>query len=69
MKNDEFLDKTTLSAGLKLLRLTVEQIKRIDEMLVEVGEYGEVRIIVQRGQLRYINKVESHKLSDKEGKD
>ena len=33
----------------------------IDEYLVSVGEYGEVHLIVQNGELRYINKVESHR--------
>lgn len=41
-------------------RLTVEQIEQIDEMLETLGEYGEIHLIVQRGELRYINKVESH---------
>ncbi len=66
MKDTEPLKKTSLPANLMLLKLTLEQIKRIDEMLDDVGEYGEVHIIVQRGELRYINKVESYKLWDKE---
>jgi len=66
MKDPRPLKGTALPADLKLLRLTLEQIKRIDEMLAEVGDYGEVRIIVQRGELRYINKVESYKLWDTE---
>jgi len=28
-------------------------------MLASVGEYGEVDLVVQHGELRYINKVES----------
>ena len=69
MKDPRPLKGTALPADLKLLRLTLEQIKRIDEMLAEVGDYGEVRIIVQRGELRYINKVESYKLWDTEDRD
>jgi hypothetical protein len=68
MTDNEISEKTTLPAGLKLLRLTLEQVKRIDAMLADVGEYGEVRIIVQRGELRYINKVESYNLRDREDK-
>ncbi len=45
----------------QLKKLTPEQVLRIDELLGEVGDYGEVRLIVQRGELRFINKVESHK--------
>ena len=44
-----------------LKRLTPDQIRRIDELLASVGEYGEVHLIVQKGQLRYINRVESYK--------
>ncbi len=43
--------------------LTVEQIRRIDQLLAAVGEYGEIHLIVQRGELRFINKVESFKAS------
>lgn len=44
-----------------LKRLTPDQIRRIDELLASVGEYGEVHLIIQKGQLRYINRVESYK--------
>lgn len=53
-------------SGLKLQKLTPEQIRQIDEMLEEVGLYGEVHIIVQRGELRYINKVESFRFQNRE---
>lgn len=42
-------------------RVTLDQVRQIDEALVAVGDYGEVHLIVQRGELRYINKVESYK--------
>jgi len=45
----------------RLTRLTVEQVEQIDRLLASIGEYGELRLIVQRGVLKYINKVESHK--------
>lgn len=51
----------------RLKKLTVEQIAQIDEFLVSIGDYGEVHLIVQRGDLRYINKVESHKAWNDEG--
>jgi hypothetical protein len=54
------------SEDLKLYKLTLEQVRRIDEMLDELGEYGEVHIIVQKGELRYINKVESFRFMDRE---
>ncbi|MBI4631251.1 MAG: hypothetical protein HY740_05955 [Chloroflexi bacterium] len=46
---------------LNLHLLSAEQVQRIDELLAEVGEYGEVHLIVQKGELRYMNKVESYK--------
>ncbi len=69
MNNQEPVRKVPLPADLKLYKLTLEQIRRIDEMLDDLGEYGEVHIIVQRGELRYINKVESYKFWDKEDSD
>jgi hypothetical protein len=41
--------------------LTLEQIEQINELLLSLGEYGEIHLIVQRGTLKYINRVESHK--------
>ncbi len=52
---------------LRLKRLTVEQIAQIDEYLASVGDYGEVHLIVQHGELRYMNKVESHKAWNDDG--
>jgi hypothetical protein len=46
---------------LQLKKLTLEQVLRIDEILDSLGEYGELHLIIQRGELRYINKVESFK--------
>jgi hypothetical protein len=43
----------------KLRKLTPEQVRHIDELLTSLGEYGEIHLIVQHGELRYINKVES----------
>jgi hypothetical protein len=48
--------------------LTRDQVARIDALLASVGEYGEIHLIVQRGQLRYINRVESYKAWTDDGK-
>lgn len=45
----------------KLKKLNLEQVKQIDEALASIGDYGEVHLILQHGELRYINKVESQK--------
>ncbi|HET9587152.1 MAG TPA: hypothetical protein VFO91_00060 [Anaerolineales bacterium] len=54
---------------LQLKKLTPEQVTRIDEVFASVGEYGEVHLVVQRGELRYINKVESFKVCGNESKE
>jgi hypothetical protein len=48
-----------LHGTLKLKKLTVDQVKHIDEVLASLGDYGELHLIIQNGELRYINKVES----------
>ncbi len=53
--------KNISTSNLKLGFLNLEQVKRIDEVLSELSEYGEVHLIIQHGELRYINKVESYK--------
>ena len=50
--------------GLPLKKLTSEQVAQSDELLSSLGEYGEIHLIFQRGELKYINKVESHKAWD-----
>lgn len=69
MADQETLNKQTLPTNLQLSKLTIEHIKQIDEMLDEIGKYGEVHIIVQNGELRYINKVESYRLWGRENND
>ncbi len=66
MADQDTLSKTRMFIDLKLVKLTPEYIKQIDEMLVEIGQYGEVHIVVENGYLRYINKVESRKLRNRE---
>ncbi len=61
MSNLPSHDLDDLIRKLELRLLTAEQVQRIDKLLAEVGEYGEVHLIVQKGELRYINKVESYK--------
>jgi hypothetical protein len=51
----------SLSQALKLKKLTLEQVRGIDAVMASLGEYGEFHLIVQNGELRYINKVESFK--------
>ena len=51
----------TAGDGLRLKFLNPAQVKRIDDLLAQLGDYGELHLIIQHGELRYINKVESYK--------
>jgi hypothetical protein len=64
MKDQEASANNQIPPDLRLAKLTLDQIKRIDELLTQIGEYGELHIIIERGDLRYINKVESYKFWD-----
>jgi hypothetical protein len=46
---------------LRLKKLTGQQVEQIDELLSSLEEHGEIHLIVQRGTLKYINKVEKYK--------
>ncbi len=52
---------------LNLKKLTRQQVRQIDEALASIGDYGEVRLIVQHGELRFISRTESYRAWD--GKD
>lgn len=57
-KTDSSQD-ASLSRALGLKKLTLEQVRRIDAIIASLGDYGEIHLVVQHGELRYINKVES----------
>jgi hypothetical protein len=59
----------SLSQALKLKKLTPEQMQRIDAVLDSLGKYGEVHLIVQNGELRYIRTVQSFKAGYDEQKE
>jgi len=42
------------SHGRGLLFLEKREIRMIDEALCRLGEYGEVRLVVEKGRLRYV---------------
>lgn len=64
MNDQQENGKTQLPGSQKPVKLTAEQIKRIEELLAEIEDYGELHLIVQHGDLRYVNKVESHNFWD-----
>jgi hypothetical protein len=66
MTDQMTLGKVRMLADLNLIKLTPENIKQIDELLSEIGLYGQVQIVVENGELRYINKLESHKARNRD---
>jgi hypothetical protein len=60
------LNPATVAKPCKVKALTAQQIQRINEFLLAMGDYGEIHLIVQRGELRYINTVASHKIGGEE---
>lgn len=68
MNEREILGNTQLPNDLRLVKLTREHIQRLDDLLAEIGDYGELHIIIEHGDLRYVNEVKSHKFWDLEKK-
>jgi hypothetical protein len=61
-KSSETLPVLKLERPLSVLGL--EHIRQIDDALARLGPFGEVRIIKQRGKLRFIQKVESESITE-----
>jgi len=47
---------------IQLRRLTLPQLKRIDNLLEQVGEYGELRLKVEKSEVRFVEVVVSRRL-------
>jgi len=47
---------------IQLRRMNLVQLKRIDTLLEQVGEFGELRLIVEKGAIRFVEIVVSKKL-------
>lgn len=54
--------RCTLTLDRPLKFLTSRQIQQIDEALAGVGPFAEVRLVKNRGKLRFIQKLESESL-------
>jgi hypothetical protein len=54
----------TLTLDRPLSVLKTEHIAQIDGALAELGPFGEVRLIKQRGKLRFIQKLESQSVKE-----
>jgi hypothetical protein len=44
----------------RLKHLTVQQLKMIDEAISSVGEFGEVRLVVEKGCIRFVVRQTNH---------
>ena len=62
MARDTPCETLTLDRPLSVLKF--EHIRQIDDALAKLGPFGEVRIIKQRGKLRFIQKVESESIME-----
>lgn len=52
--------KKTVNVGLRAL--DAAQVVAIDHAVCQVGEYGEIHLIVRRGQLRFIGTLKTEEL-------
>jgi hypothetical protein len=63
LEEDMFVEESQLESDpqdLRLKMLTEAQAEQIDELLRSLGDQGEVHLIVQRGILKYINRVQKN---------
>lgn len=54
MGNNKFIQVDEKADALPLTFLTQRQIHMIDEALSALGDYGELRLIVEKGRLRFL---------------
>lgn len=47
---------------LKLRYLTEAQLIRLEKLLDDVGEYGELHLIIEKGRIKFVQLVKSQKL-------
>ena len=50
------------SHSVDLRCLSLSQLRRIDHLLQQLGDYGEVRLIVEKGAVKFVEVVVSRKL-------
>lgn len=50
----------TLELERRLRFLTPREINMIDDLLISVAPFGEVRLAVQKGRLRFLSSLKSH---------
>jgi len=65
--NSRLTSNEASNQDLDLQILTHEQVAYIDKLLKSVDGYGEIRLIIKKRELKFIQKVESYKAWDYHG--
>ncbi len=47
---------------IELRKLTPQQLKRLDHMLEEVGDFGAVRLVIEKGRIKFVEVTTSKRL-------
>ena len=50
------------NSRIELRKLTPQQLKRLDNMLEDVGEFGAVRLVVEKGRVKFVEITVSKRL-------
>ncbi len=58
--------RSTLLNSNGLVFLDAQQIAQIDRALAAVGDFGEIRLVKVKGKLRFIQKLDSEELAEKQ---
>jgi hypothetical protein len=58
----ESAPKAGVALSEPLMLLTPDQVLQVDRALASIGPFGEVRLVKVKGQLRFIQKLDSHDL-------
>jgi len=58
------IQQIDLPATNDLKFLTLHQVIMLDEALCSIGEYGEVRLVISKGRLRFLVTCSSEKVSE-----
>jgi len=65
---DPVVGRFMLQLERRLRFLTAKEINVIDDLLTSVAPFGEVRLAVQKGKLRFVSSVKSHDAFELTGK-
>lgn len=61
-RNHLSLTATDQQTTISLRHLTLAELRQLDHYLNEVGPFGELRMIVEKGRVKYMEVVRSHRV-------